>query len=92
MTRLAELRGQIGSMDELLDIVGAMRSLAGMRLQEAQRALPGIRRYADRWPRQSVRHFFSCHNRYRKDDLNVGIKRSFSTLQSMGLSAGSMKD
>ena len=47
MTRLAELRGQIGSMDELLDIVGAMRSLAGMRLQEAQRALPGIRRYAE---------------------------------------------
>src|SRR3974390_1577602 len=33
-------------MDELLDIVGAMRSLAGMRVQEAQRALPGIRRYA----------------------------------------------
>ena len=47
MTRLAELRGQIASMDELLDIVGAMRSLAGMRLQEAQRALPGIRRYAE---------------------------------------------
>ena len=34
-------------MDELLEIVGAMRSLAGMRMQEAQRALPGIRRYAD---------------------------------------------
>ncbi len=47
MTRLAELRGQIDSMDGLLDIVGAMRSLAGMRLQEAQRALPGVRRYAE---------------------------------------------
>ena len=34
-------------MAELQDIVGAMRSLAGMRLQEAQRGLPGIRRYAD---------------------------------------------
>jgi F-type H+-transporting ATPase subunit gamma len=47
MTRLAEIQGRIASMDELLDIVGAMRSLAGMRLQEAQRALPGIRSYAD---------------------------------------------
>jgi len=47
MTRLAELRGHIISMQELLDIVGAMRSLAGMRVQEAQHALPGIRRFAD---------------------------------------------
>jgi len=47
MTRLAEIQGHIVSMDELLDVVGAMRSLAGMRVQEAQRALPGIRRYAD---------------------------------------------
>ncbi|MGO9672998.1 MAG: FoF1 ATP synthase subunit gamma [Methylocella sp.] len=46
MTRVAEIQGHIASMDELLDIVGAMRSLAGMRVQEAQRALPGIRRYA----------------------------------------------
>ena len=47
MTRVAEIQGHIASMDELLDIVGAMRSLAGMRVQEAQRALPGIRRYAE---------------------------------------------
>jgi F-type H+-transporting ATPase subunit gamma len=47
MTRLAEIQGHIASMDELLDIVGAMRSLAGMRVHEAQSALPGIRRYAD---------------------------------------------
>ena len=46
MTRLAEIEGHIASMDELSDIVGAMRSLAGMRVQEAQRGLPGIRRYA----------------------------------------------
>jgi len=46
MTRLAELEGQIASVDELDDIVGAMRSLAGMRAQEAQHALPGVRRYA----------------------------------------------
>jgi F-type H+-transporting ATPase subunit gamma len=47
MTRLAEINGHIASMGELLEIVGAMRSLAGMRVQEAQRALPGVRRYAD---------------------------------------------
>jgi F-type H+-transporting ATPase subunit gamma len=34
-------------MGELLDIVGAMRSLASMRVQEAQRALPVVRRYAE---------------------------------------------
>lgn len=47
MTRLAEIEAHITSMSELLDIVGAMRSLAGMRMQEAQRTLPGIRRYAE---------------------------------------------
>jgi F-type H+-transporting ATPase subunit gamma len=47
MTRLSEIQSHIASMDELLDIVGAMRSLAGMRVQESQLALPGIRSYAD---------------------------------------------
>jgi F-type H+-transporting ATPase subunit gamma len=47
MTRLAEIQGHIGSMGELRDIVGAMRSLAGMRVQEAQHALPGARRYTE---------------------------------------------
>jgi F-type H+-transporting ATPase subunit gamma len=46
MTRLSEIQSHIASMDELLDIVGAMRSLAGMRVQESQHALPGIRSYA----------------------------------------------
>ena len=46
MTRLLEIQSHIASMSELLDVVGAMRSLASMRVQEAQRALPGIRRYA----------------------------------------------
>ncbi len=45
--RLAEIQGRIASMSELSSIIGAMRSLAGMRVQEAQRALPGIRRYAE---------------------------------------------
>jgi len=47
VTRLAEIQAHIGSMGELRDIVGAMRSLAGMRVQEAQHALPGIRRYEE---------------------------------------------
>jgi len=46
MTRLAEVERHIGGMKELLGIVSAMRSLAGMRLQEAQRAVPGMRGYA----------------------------------------------
>lgn len=47
MTRLLEIQTHIASMRELLNIVGAMRSLAGMRVQEVQHALPGIRSYAD---------------------------------------------
>jgi len=47
MTRLTKIQSHIVSMDELLDIVGAMRSLAGMRVQESQHALPGLRSYAD---------------------------------------------
>jgi pyruvate,water dikinase len=45
--RRAEIETRIAGMTELLDIVGAMRSFAGMRIQEANRALPGIRRYAE---------------------------------------------
>jgi len=47
MTRLVDIEAHIGSMGELLDVVGAMRSLASMRVQEAHRSLPGIRRYAE---------------------------------------------
>jgi len=47
MTGLTEIQRHIAAMDELHEIVGAMRSLAGMRIQEAQRALSGVRRYAD---------------------------------------------
>ena len=47
MTRLADIQRHMSSMQELGDIVGAMRSLAGMRLQETQQALPGIRRYGE---------------------------------------------
>ena len=47
MTQLAEIEGRLAGMGELQDIVGAMRSLAAIRMQEALRALPGIRRYAE---------------------------------------------
>lgn len=47
MTRLADIQRHMAGMQELGDIVGAMRSLAGMRLQETQQALPGIRRYGE---------------------------------------------
>jgi F-type H+-transporting ATPase subunit gamma len=47
MIRLAEIEAHIAGISELLDIVGAMRSLASMRVQEAHHALPGIRRYAE---------------------------------------------
>jgi F-type H+-transporting ATPase subunit gamma len=45
--RLADIEAHIASVNELLDIVGAMRSLASVRVQEAQRAVPGVRRYAE---------------------------------------------
>ena len=47
MTRLTEVEAHIASMGDLLDIVGALRSLASMRVQEAHQALPHIRRYAE---------------------------------------------
>jgi len=47
MIRLAEIETHIAGISELLNIVGAMRSLASMRVQEAHRALLGIRRYAE---------------------------------------------
>jgi F-type H+-transporting ATPase subunit gamma len=43
--RFAEIESHIVSIGELRDIIGAMRSLAGIRVQEAQHALPAVRRY-----------------------------------------------
>lgn len=45
--RLAEVQSHVTSMQALLQIVGAMRSLAGMRLHEAVLALEGVRRYGN---------------------------------------------
>jgi F-type H+-transporting ATPase subunit gamma len=46
MERLAQIEAHAASMDGLLEVVGAMRSLAGMRLQEAGHGLAAARRYA----------------------------------------------
>lgn len=46
MRQLSDIRLRIAGLQELTDVVGAMRALAGMRLQEAQQALSGIRQYA----------------------------------------------
>jgi F-type H+-transporting ATPase subunit gamma len=43
--RFAEIQRHIASIGELRDIIGALRSLAGIRVQEAQRGLLGVRRY-----------------------------------------------
>jgi F-type H+-transporting ATPase subunit gamma len=47
VTRLAQIEQRIAGIGELLDIVGAMRSLASLRVQAALKALPGVRRYAE---------------------------------------------
>ncbi len=44
--RLADIETRLGSLEELERIIGAMRSLASMRVLEAERALGGVRAYA----------------------------------------------
>jgi F-type H+-transporting ATPase subunit gamma len=43
--RLVEIERHVGSMEELQRIVGAMRAIASMRMQEAVRALGSVREY-----------------------------------------------
>lgn len=45
--RLAEIERHVASMEELQRIVGAMRAIASMRMQEAVRALATVREYAN---------------------------------------------
>ncbi len=45
--RLADVELQLHNLRELQDIVGAMRAVAAIRLQEAQAALDGTRAYAE---------------------------------------------
>jgi F-type H+-transporting ATPase subunit gamma len=46
MARLADLQVRIRSLGELREVVGAMRSLSAVRVQQAHETLPGIREYA----------------------------------------------
>ena len=43
--RLAEIERHVSSIEELQRIVGAMRAIASMRVQEALRALSSVRQY-----------------------------------------------
>jgi F-type H+-transporting ATPase subunit gamma len=43
--RVAELERHVASMEELQRIIGAMRAIASMRMQEAVRALESVRQY-----------------------------------------------
>lgn len=45
MERYTQIRQRIGSVHELLEVTAAMRSLAAVRVQQAQQALTGIRQY-----------------------------------------------
>lgn len=45
MARLAEIQARIHGLGELRDVVGAMRSLAAVRVQQAQETLLAIREY-----------------------------------------------
>lgn len=47
MEQLPRLKARIASLGELRDLIGALRAMAGARVQEAQTALPGIRHYAE---------------------------------------------
>ena len=47
MERLVDLQARLASIEELLEIVGAMRSLAAARVQQGQSSLAGIREYTD---------------------------------------------
>ena len=47
MMRLAEIERHVTSMEELQRIVGAMRAIASMRMQEALRALESVREYGN---------------------------------------------
>ena len=45
MERLSEIQARIKNLTELADVVGAMRSLAAVRVQQAHGALPAIQKY-----------------------------------------------
>jgi F-type H+-transporting ATPase subunit gamma len=47
MERLSEIQARLENLGDLADVVGAMRSLAAVRVQQARGALTGIRKYTE---------------------------------------------
>ena len=47
MEQIARIKSRLASLDELRDLMRAIRALAAAHVQEAQAALPGIRRYVE---------------------------------------------
>ncbi len=47
MEQIARLKARVASLGELRDLMRAIRALAAAHVQEAQAALPGIRRYVE---------------------------------------------
>ena len=47
MSRAREIATRIGSLKELLDVIGAMRALAAAQMQQAQRSLEAVNRYSN---------------------------------------------
>jgi len=47
MARAQEITEQIGSLNELLEIVAALRAIAAVQMQQSQRSLDAIRDYAE---------------------------------------------
>ena len=45
MERLSEIQARLKNLGELAEVVGAMRSLAAVRVQQAHGALPAVRKY-----------------------------------------------
>jgi F-type H+-transporting ATPase subunit gamma len=45
--QIARIKARLASLGELRDLMGAIRALAAAHVQEAQAALPGIRRYVE---------------------------------------------
>jgi F-type H+-transporting ATPase subunit gamma len=47
MEELARLQARLAGINQLLDVVGTLRSIAAVRLQQARHCLPGVREYSE---------------------------------------------
>lgn len=86
MPRLADIESPIVSMSALSDIVGAMRALPSMRIQEAHPALPGVRRYAEAMATAIADALLCCPSQQKAHTGQVAAP-SFCASPSTGSSA-----